>query len=317
MRQVLRTRGPGATRRLFSPPIDQSHCPARPAHWAALVQRPRLRRHGSGTMCRSFSCSSGRVIAREEYIVIENTEKMNAMTLSMYKDVPSAVSSHLNTGARVCVLTGAGDSFFGAGSDISEFPEHRMGSEAAAQYSAVEDSASSALLSIPHPVLARIHGPCYGGALNLALASDIRYCSDDATFCVPPAKLGIGYPRSLMNLLVSAVGTGNAKDLLFTARVVNAEEALSMGLVNMVLPKADLNAHVEKVAKNISVSLAPMTIAAAKLELQARELPAGSNRRRTLEALAESAYDDVYNSDDYVEGVQSFLERRRPKFQGK
>ena len=166
-------------------------------------------------------------------------------------------------------------------------------------------------------MLARIHGPCYGGALNLALTADLRYCSDEATFCVPPAKLGIGYPRSLMDLLVAAVGTGNAKDLIFTARVVDAQEAMRMGLVNAVLPKAELDAHCEKTAKSIAQSLAPLTITAAKLELVARSHPAGSDARRVADAVADRAYAGVYDSEDYREGVHSFLERRRPIWLGK
>ena len=263
------------------------------------------------------SAACGRIISREGCILIDNPSKRNAMTLEMYEQVPSAVANHLSASHRVCVLAGAGQEAFGAGSDISEFPERRMGAAAAADYSAIEDAASAALLSIPHPVLARIYGPCYGGALNLALTADIRYCSDDATFCVPPAKLGIGYPRSLMNLLVAAVGVGNAKDLLFTARVVDAAEALRMGLVNAVVPKAELDEHVKLVSESIAKSLAPMTISAAKMELAARTLPAGSDARREAEMDAERTFLTVYESSDYREGVRSFLERRRPVFTGK
>jgi enoyl-CoA hydratase len=277
---------------------------------------------------RFFSSSTastaprGRITAREGCILIDNGAKRNAMTLDMYRDVPGAVAAHLRgvqlSTRRVCLLAGAGTAAFGAGSDISEFPLNRTGAEAAARYSEVEDAASRALLSIPHPVLARIHGPCYGGALNLALTADLRYCADDATFCVPPAKLGIGYPRSLMDLLVNAVGPGNAKDLLFTARVVNAGEAMRMGLVNQVLPKDELDAHCDRVAESIARGLAPMTIAAAKMELAARaHYPAGSDARREAEAEADEAYAGVYESDDYKEGVRSFLERRRPIWSGK
>lgn len=101
------------------------------------------------------------------------------------------------------VLRGCGDVAFGAGSDITEFPRVRTGAAAAAAYSQIEEAASKSLLAIRHPLLACIHGPCIGGGLNLALAADIRYCSDDATFCVPPANLGIGYPRDLMELYES------------------------------------------------------------------------------------------------------------------
>jgi len=241
-------------------------------------------------------------------IVIDNLPKLNAMTLQMYKDVPSAVKAAWRPReARVCILSGAGDKAFGAGSDISEFPTVRTGAKQAAQYSEFEDSASEALLSLACPLIAKIQGPCYGGALNLALAADLRYASDDATFCVPPAKLGIGYPRSLMNLLIGAVGKTNAKQLLFTAEVVDAERAKEMGLVNVVVPKEQLDAYVDKVAKQIT-RLAPLTIQSCKMELMSPDDD------------AELAYKQCYESEDYEEGVRAFLVKgkpseRIPKFQ--
>ena len=242
--------------------------------------------HHARRFCSASASVHGIVDRGIGRILIDNPSKRNAMSLKMYEDVPSAVKD-ATCGVRVTVLSGAGDTSFGAGSDIKEFKHVRTGAAAAQRYSEIENAATSALRSITHPLIASIQGPCYGGALNLALAADLRFCADDATFCVPPAKLGIGYPRSLMELLVQAVGKSNSKDLLFTARVVGAQEALrvtltltlilryltnpildptcQMGLVNAVLPKAELSAHVDKVAATIS-KLAPMTIAAAKME---------------------------------------------------
>ena len=238
-------------------------------------------------------------------IWIDNPTKSNAMTLQMYQDVPSACAASSHPTVRVCLLSGRGTAAFGAGSDIAEFPQVRTGAQQAAAYSKHEDKASEALLSFQYPLLAKIHGPCYGGALNLALAADLRYASADATFCVPPAKLGIGYPRSLMQLLVQAVGKTNAKDLLFTARVVTAHEAQAMGLVTAVLPKEELDEYVDQVATNIT-QLAPLTLKQCKLELQGHAVQE-----------ADRAYKDCYDSEDYTEGVASFLERRPVFFQNK
>ena len=238
-------------------------------------------------------------------LLIYNPSKLNAMTLQMYKDVPSACKYiQSSKDVRVCILSGSGTKAFGAGSDISEFPRVRTGREQAASYSESEDEASRSLLSFEYPLIAKIHGPCYGGALNLALAADLRYASEDATFCVPPAKLGIGYPRALMNLLVGAVGKTNAKQLLFTASVVDAYEAKAMGLVNAVVPKDKLDDYVDKVATNIS-NLAPLTIQSCKMEL------------KSSDSESENATNKCYESYDYSEGVASFLEKRKAQFEGR
>ena len=141
-----------------------------------------------------------------------------------------------------------------------------------------------------------------GGGLNLALAADVRFAADDATFAVPPARLGIGYPRELMALLIDAVGRGRAKELLFSARAVGAEEALAIGLVHFVVPKGELDARVDAAAAAMA-TLAPLTLAAAKATAHGR-------------AGADDACAACYESADYAEGVRAFGEKRRPVFTG-
>ena len=175
--------------------------------------------------------------------------------------------------------------------------------EGAETYSKIEQEATNALLSLPQPVVASIHGFCMGGGLNLALAADMRFCAEDARFAVPPGKLGIGYPLELMDLLASTVGRSYAKELVFTAKVIDAAEALRIGLVNAVLPKAELDQHVLDVAAGIC-DLAPLTLRAAKLA--AEQAPGAA------EACAA-----CFESADYKEGVTAFMERRPAAFAGK
>ena len=192
---------------------------------------------------------------------------------------------------------------FGAGSDISEFATQRIGA-AAERYNTVEEAAVQAVERIPVPVLALIHGPCMGGGAGMALCADLRFAADDATFAIPPAKLGVGYPVPSTARLAAAVGRSRAKDLIFSGRAVDAAEALRIGLVDAVLPKAMLDGHVAAYAAQI-VRNAPLTIAAAKLALDHGDTDA------TRAAVAA-----CYASDDYREGIRAFGEKRRPVFDG-
>jgi enoyl-CoA hydratase/carnithine racemase len=209
------------------------------------------------------------------------------------------------------VLRGAGDVAFGAGSDISEFAEERRG-ERARRYNAVEAAAAAAIESITVPVLALVHGPCRGGGIGLALCADVRYAADDATFAVPPASLGVGYPVDSLARLRTVVGPSVAKELLFTARVLDAAEALRVGLVNAVVPKAELDDHVAAVARRI-VAGAPLTIAAAKLAVDQLGRPEHERDGAAIAAAVQRCYD----SDDYAEGIAAFSEKRAPRFEGR
>ena len=127
------------------------------------------------------------------------------MTADMYGAVRPAVEELLTEGTLVVVLRGAGDVAFGAGSDISEFPTRRM-DEQAELFDAIEHDAWAALAEIPVSVIAAIHGPCMGGGIAMALQCDIRVAADDATFAVPPARLGLAYPEDALSRLVDLVG---------------------------------------------------------------------------------------------------------------
>lgn len=220
----------------------------------------------------------------------------------MYQAIPARVDELLAAGVRVIVIRGAGDAAFGAGSDISEFGDRRMGDQAAG-YLQIEEPAQHALRDAPVPTLALIHGACMGGAAALAVSCDLRYAADDARFAVPPARLGIGYAVSGVRALADAIGAANAKDLLFTARRVDATEALRMGLVNAVLPKAELDSHVGELAAMIADN-APLTVRAVKLSFSDDD------------EAAEAAVADCMASADYREGIAAFGEKRRPRFTG-
>lgn len=245
-------------------------------------------------------------------VVFDHAARRNAMTVSMWQSIPGICRAVENIrGIRVVVLRGAGDEAFVAGADISQFEEHRQGSDVR-HYDAMTAAATEALVALPMPVVAAIHGFCIGGGLALALSADVRYAADDAAFGLPPARLGIGYGARAMGDLIDLVGPAVAKEMLFTADLVDATTALLWGLVNRITPAADLDDFVAgKVAT--MASRAPLSQQAAKLAA-ANHLSSPSNRRdEDVEELITSCFE----SADYREGIAAFLEKRPPRFVGR
>ncbi len=252
-------------------------------------------------------------------LTVDNPERRNAMNAAMYLAVPDAIAALTSEPELRCiVIRGAGHHAFSAGSDISEFPDRRMGrttdgDSKAAGYDNAEHHAWAAIADAAVPVIAAIHGPCRGGGIAIAIHADIRVAAHDATFAVPPASLGLAYPIEATERLVSLVGPATAKSLLFTAQVLDADTALRVGLVQEVLPAAELDDHVDRLTHRIA-RLAPLSIQAAKIQVDA--LSAASSAAVDLtevKALARACYD----SDDFKEGVNAFMEKRRPHFRGK
>lgn len=230
----------------------------------------------------------------------------NAMTRAMWRDLP-VVAARIaqDETIRALVVTGAGRAF-SAGADIGEFAEVYADAASAAAYNAIVRAGVAALRDLPRPVLAQIDGACVGGGVALALACDLRFAAAEAFFAVPPARLGIAYSPGDTALLVEKVGPARAKDLLFSARRIDAAEALAMGLVDRVLAADDLSAAVADYAAGLS-RLSPASIRQAKATVNALA-PATSDP-----ALA-AALAALFTGPDFAEGRAAFLERRSPRF---
>jgi len=258
---------------------------------------------------------SGRIETRVEdgigWLIFDHAARRNALTHAMWNAIPKAVEAfEADADVRVVVMRGAGEMAFVSGADISEFSQNRVG-DAAMVYDAVNGNAFSTLQSLSKPLVAQIHGFCVGGGCALALCADIRVAADDAVFAIPAARLGLGYSASGLATLVRVVGEAAARDLFLTARRVAAAEALQIGLVQHVRPKAELDDFVAEFVAKLA-SNAPLTLAAAKRALRDLAL---APERRDPEAVAD-AIRACYASDDYREGVAAFLEKRAPKFRG-
>ena len=240
-------------------------------------------------------------------LTIKNHENRNAMNLSMYTQFPEAINGLLDANVRVIIVRGYGEEAFGAGSDISEFDEFRT-SENAGTYDAAEAHAHAALDNASVPTVAMIYGACRGGGLALALACDLRFASEEASFAAPPAKLGIAFPHQAVKALTHAVGDAHARYLLLTASTIDSTEAHRIGLIHEISEKSELEGAINSVTSKIC-KLAPQSLTAAKISLS------NLKGQATAEQV-QKALDSCYRSNDYQEGIVSFLEKRVPDFGG-
>ncbi len=246
------------------------------------------------------------------WITFDHEARRNAMTIDMWRAVPDLCAAlDADPAVRVVVLRGAGETAFVAGADISQFNEER-GPGKSDGYASATAGATDAIAAIGKPVIAMVHGFCIGGGLAIALSADIRYCADDARFGLPPARLGIGYAADGLGVLIDLVGPSTAKEMVYTADLVDADAALRTGLANRVLPKAELETFVRAQAATMSAR-APLSQRAAKLAT-ADHLRAEPDRNR---AEVSAAIRACMESDDYAEGVKAFMEKRTANFQGR
>jgi enoyl-CoA hydratase len=246
------------------------------------------------------------------FIIADNAARMNAFTAPMWEALPARIAeAEGNAAVRVIVLRGAGERAFSAGADISEFDTARTGDKAAG-YDALSDAAFTALTRCAKPTIAMIHGFCLGGGLGVALCTDIRLADDKAEFAIPAAKLGLGYNARWVRPLLAAVPPSHAKEMLFTARRFKVAEAAAMGLVSRVVPAPELEAAVRALAGEIAAN-APLTVRAAKRTIDELVRHPEAPDIAALDAAVAACF----GSEDYAEGRRAFLEKRKPRFQGR
>lgn len=247
------------------------------------------------------------------WMTFNNPERHNAVSMEMWQAAERILSDFTaDEAVRVVVVTGAGGKAFVSGADISKFESERSGEAAVAAYQAQTARVYDLLAGCPKPTIAMIQGHCIGGGTALAVCCDMRICGETATFGVPAAKLGLGYPLSGIRRLVDLVGPSFAKEIFFTAKRWTAEEARIMGLVNRVVPNDKLEEKVLDYASTIAGN-APLTVASVKT-IVAEAL---KDRGAADEAKCDALVKRCFASEDYIEGRRAFMEKRAPVFQGR
>lgn len=242
-------------------------------------------------------------------IYFNRPEKRNALTYAMWKEIPLLIKDvEEDRNIKVLIIRGADETSFAAGADISEFQTYRANAEGAKLYNRATHEAERAIATMTKPSIAMVQSYCIGGGLEIALACDFRFSDENGKYGITPAKLGLVYGFTATKQLVDLVGPSRAKYILFSSRILDAHHAQRMGLVDEVFNSEDIVEKTYEFANEIC-SRAQFVVRSMK-EMIGLVTSGQTEENERTEYLREISFD----TDDYKEGVQAFLEKRIPKF---
>lgn len=242
-------------------------------------------------------------------LTLSQPKRRNALTAAMWQAIPNLLNELTkDKRLRVLIVTGDGD-HFAAGADISEFETLYATAESSAKIGADIQRACEALSAVPVPTIAMIRGACVGGGCGISLCCDLRFADSTAKFGITPAKLGLVYPFCDIARLIDAVGVSNASDILLSARIMEASEAKTMGLVNRVVEVDALEEMVLDYAVGVS-ALSSESLRGMKSMISTYR---GGQRQDTKDT--REKFSAGFTSKDFSEGFRAFLEKRKPNFE--
>ncbi len=244
------------------------------------------------------------------WMTFNNPERRNAMSLEMWEAVGEIMADfQADENIRVVVMHGAGDKAFVSGADISQFEKMRADAAMTEKYNARAEAGRKAIRDFDRPIIAMIRGFCMGGGLGIAMSADLRFAAEGSTFGIPAARLSIAYTGDNIVNLYNLVGPSRAKDILYSARRFDEQEALSIGLINRVFAVDKLEDETRIYCETLADN-APLSIKAHKVILG--ELSKKNPDQSKIDAVAAMCFD----SADYKEGRTAFMEKRKPVWQG-
>lgn len=243
-------------------------------------------------------------------MTISAPRSLNALNTTILNEIDEYLDEVENGNFRCLVITGDGEKSFVAGADISEMAT--LGAQQGETFGKHGADVFRRIETLPCPVIAAVNGFALGGGCELAMACDIRICSDNARFGQPEVGLGIIPGFSGTVRLARLVGMGMAKQLIYTGKPVKADEALRIGLVNAVVPQAELMDMAMELADQIAAN-APLAVSAAKFCINTEyDMPA-----EEAIAFESRAFGLCFNTEDQKQGMKAFLEKGKYGFQGK
>ena len=244
-------------------------------------------------------------------VTLSAPHRLNAMNLAMWQGITDAFTAlDVEDDLRCIIMRGAGEKAFAAGADIAEFATERFDRDSARTYGTVMAAALAAIQNCRHPVVAMIHGACVGGGLELACCCDMRICGASTRFGVPVKNLGLVVALNEMQAVAGVVGRATALEIALEGRIFDAGEALQKGLVNRVVPDAEVGKEADATARRIA-SGAPLV--ARWHKSFARRL---ANPAPLTQADIEESY-ACFDTVDFQTGYKAFLAKIKPKFEGR
>lgn len=242
-------------------------------------------------------------------IILNRPEKRNALSIQMWAQIPALVAkAESDPDIKILLIHGGDSGSFAAGADISEFETIYGTRDSAERSGSTIGAALRAVETCKKPVIAVIEGACVGGGVSLAMACDLRIASPSAKLGITPAKLGLVYPPTDTRLLLRHVTLSHAKDLLFTGRIISADEALMMNVVDKLADCEDTLSFAKAYAQTIATN-SQWSVRAIK------QMISGLTQGWSDDSpQAKAMFLDGFENADFQEGYRAFLEKRKPDF---